>query len=306
VSVPIPRVDAGVRQRLTTRFGAEAAAWFDRLPTVLAALAARWKLEYGPPIPRGSVAVVLRCRLADGRPAVLKVSPDRARLGAEAAALDGWTTRHTPAVLAVDRRAGALLLEAIEPGVPLDLSLRYPDLAGVAALLTALHTAGRLQAEYPPLAHRVAYLFESGAKRYHLHPDLAAVVAPALYDRGRRLAARLAAQPAPPVLLHGDLTPSNLLDGGVARGLVAIDPAPCRGDATFDAIDLLLWQADDLATIEGRAARLAAALGADAPRLLEWCTAFAGMTALDLARTPEAPPHRLAAAVALANQAGPA
>jgi streptomycin 6-kinase len=233
------------------------------------------------------------------------VSPDRARLAAEAAALGDWPTRHTPAVLAVDPCAGALLLEAIEPGDPLDVSLRYPELGSVAALLAGLHATGRFRTEYPPLAYRVAYLFESGAKVYQRHPDLTAVVSPALYDRGRRLAARLAAPPAPAVLLHGDLTPSNLLDGGAARGLVAIDPAPCRGDAAFDAVDLLLWQADELATIEGRAVRLAAALGADAARLLDWCTAFAGMTALELAGAPGTPPHRVAVAVALANRAVP-
>jgi streptomycin 6-kinase len=173
----------------------------------------------------------------------------------------------------------------------------------VAELLSCLHTTGRPHARYPRLAHRVTYLFDSGAKLYTLHPELTEVVSPALYERGRQLAARLAAQPSPAVLLHGDLTPSNLLDGGAARGLVAIDPAPCLGDPTFDAIDLLLWQADDLATIEGRATSLAAAIGTAEHRLLDWCTAFAGMAALELARTPDPPLHRIDAAVALANQA---
>jgi streptomycin 6-kinase len=206
-------------------------------------------------------------------------------------------------VLAVDARAGALLLEAIEPGDPLVASMRYPDLGIVAELLTCLHTTGRPHPRYPRLAQRATYLFDSGAMLYQLHPELTEVVSPALYERGRQLAARLAAQHSPTVLLHGDLTPSNILDGGAARGLVAIDPAPCLGDATFDAIDLLLWQADDLATIEGRAKRLSLAIGTDENRLLDWCTAFAGMAALELARTPDAPLHRIDAAVALANQA---
>ena len=38
---------------------------------------------------RGSVSAVYWCRMADGRRAVLKVSPDRARLAFEAAALGG-------------------------------------------------------------------------------------------------------------------------------------------------------------------------------------------------------------------------
>ncbi len=97
------------------------------------------------------------------------------------------------------------------------------------------------------------------------------------------LANRLAQDDSPIVLLHGDLTSSNTLDGGPERGLVAIDPAPCRGDAAFDAVDLLLWQADDLEAIEARAERLAAASGLDAGRLLSWCVAFAAMSAMELA-----------------------
>jgi streptomycin 6-kinase len=274
---------------------------------VLRSLAADWQLQLGAPINRGSVCVVIRCRLSDGRPAVLKVSPDRERLATEAEALGEWTTKHTPAVLAVDTRAGALLLEAIEPGDPLSVSMSYPDLGTVAELLTCLQTTDRplaqLEPRYPALAHRVRYLFDASAKLYQLSPELTKVVSPALYERGRQLAVQLAAQPSPAVLLHGDLTPSNILDGGTARGLVAIDPAPCLGDAPFDAIDLVLWQADDLATIEGRATRLASAMDADAHRLLDWCTAFAGMTALELATTPDTPGHRIETAVALANRA---
>ena len=303
MGVAVPSFDYGVRQRLTTRFGAQVAAWFDQLPTVLRSLAADWQLELGAPINRGSVCVVIRCRLSDGRRAVLKVSPDRERLATEAEALGEWTTEHTPAVLAIDTRAGALLLEAIEPGDPLSVSMSYPDLGTVAELLTCLHTSGRPDPRYPAVAQRVRYLFDSSAKLYQLYPELTEVVSPALYERGRQLAARLAAQPSPAVLLHGDLTPSNILDGGTECGLVAIDPAPCLGDAAFDAVDLILWQADDVGTIEARAERLAAATGADAERLLGWCTAFAGMVALELASQGHSQSPRIEALLDLAARA---
>ena len=75
-------------------------------------------MEFDSLIPRGNMSVVIWCRMVDGRPAVLKISPDRTRLANEAAALDRWPTVHTPSVLAVDESVGALLLEAIEPGTP--------------------------------------------------------------------------------------------------------------------------------------------------------------------------------------------
>lgn len=100
------------------------------------------------------------------------------------------------------------------------------------------------------------------------------------------------------------MTPNNILDGGNQRGLVASDPAPCLGDdLAFDAIALLLWQADDVDIIAARAEQLAPAIDVHASRLLDWCTAFASMVALELAEAPNTPCERIEAAVTLANRA---
>jgi streptomycin 6-kinase len=195
-------------------------------------------------------------------------------------------------------------METIEPGAALAESLIYPDVETAADLLTSLQASGVPDQSYPPLARRVAHLFASGTKPYERHPELLELIPLALYERGRELATRLAASVPPTALLHGDLTPSNILDGGPQRGLVAIDPAPCLGDdLAYDAIDLLLWQADDVEVIASRAERLAPAIDVDAGRLLDWCTAFAGMTALELAEAPDTSAQRIEAAMALANQA---
>lgn len=298
----VPSIDAGARQRLTARFGSRVESWFDELPGVLRVLAERWRLDLDAPIPRGSVSVVFRCRTADGRGTVLKVSPDRARLAYEAAALKSWHTVHVPAVLALDERLGALLIEAIEPGTPLAVSTQ-PAPESVAELLHSLRKIGVSDPSYPAVGQRVAYLFDSSVKLYERQPQLRALVPRELYARGLQLATRLAMDAAPAVLLHGDLTPSNILDGGAERGLVAIDPAPCLGDAAFDAVDLILWQADDLGGITARTDRLAAATGMDADRLLAWCVAFAAMSALELASQPDSPQARLGPLLELASQA---
>jgi streptomycin 6-kinase len=293
-----PLIDPGARQRLTARFGSGVGAWFAELPGALAGLAERWRLEFGEPIPRGSVSVVFRCRLADGRRAVLKASPDRARLAFEATALGAWDTAHTPAVYALDEAVAALLIEAIEPGTPL---VAPPPMESVAELLRALHDNGVPDPSYPTVERRVRDLFDSSIKLYEWHPELASRVPPDLYGRGRNHALKLARDDLPAVLLHGDLTPANVLDGGAGRGLVAIDPAPCLGDAAFDAVDLVVWQADDLATIETRAGRLAAAAGLDAGRVLDWCAAFAGMCALERASRGDT---RIGALLTLAARSG--
>ena len=94
--LPTPILDDAVRQRLTARFGAGIAAWLDELPDALGTLAQRWQIEWDSLIPRGSMSVVIRCAVPGGRSAVLKVSPDRARLANEAAALAGWAAPHSP------------------------------------------------------------------------------------------------------------------------------------------------------------------------------------------------------------------
>src|SRR5205823_8102523 len=135
------------------------------------------------------------------------------------------------------------------------------------------HTQAPPDLAFPSVADRVAYLFAAWARERQNDPNQVALVPHELYDRGRRLALRLADEPSPTVLLHGDFTPVNILDGGRRRGLVAIDPAPCLGDPAFEAIDLLFWQAGDLDTINRRAEVLAPAIGVDVTRLLDWRTA---------------------------------
>jgi streptomycin 6-kinase len=301
----VPHIDVGTRHRLMARFGSEVEAWCDELPDMLAALAERWRFELGTPIPRGSMSAVFRCRMTGGRRAVLKASPDRARLAFEAAALDAWDTVHTPLVIAFDDQLAALLLESIEPGTPLLLAAAYPAVERLAELLNSLHGVRDAARSYPTVAERVRYLFDSSAGLYERHPELSALVAPDLYERGRERATRLAHHDLPIVLLHGDLTPSNILDGGAERGLVAIDPAPCLGDAAFDAVDLILWDADDLGTIEARADQLAAATDLDSRRLLDWCSAFAGMCALELASKENVSNARIEALLEVASQSGP-
>jgi len=267
----------------------------------LSDLAERWEIEYESLIQRGTISVVIRCRTAKGCPAVLKVSPERRRVLDEATALR-WTTVHVPAVLAVDESIGALPIEAIEPGTPLDESTAYPRMESLVALIAALHGDAVPDPSYESVGERIAYLYESGKKKYARRPELAELIPPELYERGRQLAMRLSENTPATILLHGDLTPANVLDGGEERGLVAIDPAPCLGEPAFDGIDLVLWRAEDTGTIGARAERLAPAIGAKPERLLEWCSAFAAMVALEIAEASFDARERVEPYIALASR----
>ncbi|MDW5595690.1 aminoglycoside phosphotransferase family protein [Conexibacter stalactiti] len=124
-----------------------------------------------------------------------------------------------------------------------------------------------------------------------------------MLERGHALARQLSDDRAvPPALVHGDLHPGNVLDGGSRRGLVAIDPRPCAGDPLFDAVDLTLWDVDSVTAAHARVAAVASEAGADRERLAAWCAALAGMAAASLATRASgtAAPAQIAALLALA------
>ena len=215
-------LDAEVRRRLGRRYGPEIDAWLDELPARLHVLAQRWRLDLGSLVRRGTVSVVLRCRDHAGAPVILKVAPDRQRILNETRALGAWRTCHVPQVIASDARQGALLME-IQPGTALDESGQVPETGALADLLRALHQRAEPLASVPLLEDRIASLFRSGEANYIRRPDLAHLVPRPLYERGRRQAIALAAEERRRLVLHGDLTPTNVLDGGAVRGLVAVD-----------------------------------------------------------------------------------
>lgn len=309
--MPFPPIDHATRDRLTGRFGVGAAAWLDTLPDRAAALTARWEIAVSGPLLAGNTSVVTRCSRLEGGPAILKLTPDRALAREELAALIAWQSPNgdppVPAVLAHDDAAGALLLEAIVPGLPLLTSPVAPPIAAVGALLRGLRSpAPTALPSLRSLSERVDWIFRHWLDRHAAHAVARRRVPTAALERGHRLAALLAADPAAPRrLVHGDLHAGNVLDGGPARGLVAIDPRACVGDPAFDAVDLILWGAARVGEVERRIAELATATDDDPDRLRGWCSALAAMAAASLARRagdehPPAIEQRIDALLALA------
>lgn len=233
-----------------SRFGSGVLGWVDALPARVARLAARWDLTVVRPL-GGNTSHTLRCHRGGTTPVVLKVVPELALVEEEHAALMAWASSPVVVrVLEVDFAEGALLLECLEPGTP---AWGASD-AQVAAVLTGLHRPA--PEGFRPLADRIDFMFAMLQRER-----------PGYYDRAHTAALALAEDPVPPVLLHGDLHPDNVLDGG-PRGLVVIDPRPCVGDPAFDAVDFAFDGGDPY----GRAEGLSGAV--DGERLLAWCRAL--------------------------------
>jgi streptomycin 6-kinase len=199
----------------------------------------------------------------------------------EAAALRAWAANPRAVdLLDADAESGALLLEKLEPGTKLSDQFELPPLAEIAELLTSLRAADKEGAvQLPTLAQRVDFLYALIGRRLG-HPRVSALVTPDVAARGHRLARELAAN-GDPGLVHGDLHPANVLDAGSVRGLVIIDPRPCLGDRTFDAIDWALGRATTEQELAERIHRLCALIpDLDGDRLRRWCQATAVIIAV--------------------------
>ncbi|MBB5955208.1 streptomycin 6-kinase [Saccharothrix tamanrassetensis] len=247
--------------RLTLRFGPEVAAWCADVPALAARLAARWDLTLGEPYDGGASSLAIRCTTSDGTPGVLKLTPDAPFLATQVEMLRSLApSGRVPRVFAHD--GDAVVLEAVVPGTE-----ATPTPEQWAGLMSALHSVEPPAGLERTLRGRLEEAFARIGRRL-TEPKIAAHLDRAAWDRAIERCERLLDTQTTVVLLHGDLHPGNVLDGG-ARGLVAIDPKTCVGDPCFDAMDYVV----EAAGAEGvgvRCRQVAAAYGLDPDRLFEW------------------------------------
>jgi streptomycin 6-kinase len=289
------------RRRLRRRFGDNVVdPWWDRLPATVAALGSQWDVDILEPAGRGNTSLVLRCRTSAGTPGIVKLTPEPELAQAEASALRRWqASRRVPELWDADPALGAVLMEEIPGDRTVADSEAGVPLGDVADLIGSLHRVGAPSVGdgICPLSDRVEFMFAHWTE--HHAGNAATIVSVDQVHRGRDLARRLAAEETPSVLLHGDLHPNNVLDGGTDRGLVAIDPRPCVGDPAFDLVDWVIWPHDHPSNWRPRVRTLAAALGLDADRIWEWCRTFAAMLAATT-NSRDGSPDRIAAFLSMA------
>ncbi|MGQ0774756.1 MAG: aminoglycoside phosphotransferase family protein [Pseudonocardiales bacterium] len=141
--------------RMLDRHGAVAQVWLDRLPALVEDLCIRWCLRTTAVL-AGGTSVVLRCLREEGSDAFLKVVPDVEIARIEAIALRAWDGHPgVVGLLDADLDRGALLLEAIEPGLALSERDGTMPWDAVTALLRQLPVDPPPDTLLPSLAERV-------------------------------------------------------------------------------------------------------------------------------------------------------
>jgi streptomycin 6-kinase len=286
--------------KLVRRFGESVTSWTAGLPDLVTRFAARWDLAVGETFASGASSVAIRVTTADGTGAVLKLSPDLPFMAEQVAVLRLFEpTGRVPRVLADDAGLGAVLMTEIRPGTPVHELAAPPTPAEFAGLLTALHGATLPPPGLPPPGLPPPGLPPPGLLPRDLRqwtdefthramdrladPAIGAHLSRADFALAQRARDRLFANPAPTVLLHGDLHLGNVLAG--EHGLVAIDPKACVGDPCFDAIDYVTGGAGRRDGVRYRLDALSAAGGLDRDRVLGWCEATMPVVVLPLLST---------------------
>jgi streptomycin 6-kinase len=204
------------RHRLVERFGVEADAWCDDLPALIDAIARIWRLRIETLLPGGANSIVLACTSDDGESLVLKLTPDLRIAAEEAAALSMWAScRHVVALKDSDIGRGALLLEAVGPGVKLSDDPGGWSLEDVAPMLAGLWEPRAVHSDsyLPKLSDRVDVVFDLAMRRLQRWVAGRDRVGGDVMDRSHACARELAAA-GPAGLVHGDLHPGNVLPSG--------------------------------------------------------------------------------------------
>lgn len=275
--MPHPVDSSGCARKIIDVHGQAGVEWLARLPKLVDEWAARWSLVVLPPFAELSYNYVAPVIGPHGAALVLKAGMPHPELWGEIDALRLFDGRGVARLIDADPAGGALLLERVVPGDALKSVTDDEECVRVAAaVMRALWRP--LPADHPfrTMAHlaggweRLRATFDGG---YGPFPA-------ARIDRAAALWRELTAESAPPMLIHGDLNPGNILHSWWG-GWLAIDPKGYAGDPLFDAATFLN---DPPAGVSGEELRrgqqrrvvwLAEALGAPRDAVLAWAEAHA-------------------------------
>lgn len=269
------------RDRFLDRFGPVAAAWIDDFGAIVGELCQKWALDPHAVHAGGTGAVVECVSTADGTRYALKLSPDSTVTEQEAAALTYWSDAPTVVdLLDADATRSAILLEWLPEST--ELTADATGIADVAGLIGDLYRPrGTLPADSPLARERVEFVFKLWDRRRRTLRE--SPIDAAVWRRCRESALDMADEGNS--LLHGDLHLGNILKVGEQGRIVTIDPRPCIGDPAMDLTDLAIAGAGSEAAIRRRCGELAdIADPIDADRLWLWCSNFAPIMAVSLAR----------------------
>ena len=247
----------------------------------LPALAARWQRRLGLSgariMPGGVLSAVLACRrVEDETTVVLKLSGAHARNArAEAAALTAWDGVGACALRWASDDGRVMLLDAIQPGVPVLPGAEGADARRAGDLLRLLHRlpADRIPPAVPCASRELRWRFERAHQLLDGPSHARGLISHGDIDAAHRAALNLHEQSVTRVMCHGDFINKNILLD--AHGdWWAIDPRPCAADPCLDAAFWSLAHRPG-ESVKERCHLIAGITSVDPERVWAWAQAFA-------------------------------
>jgi streptomycin 6-kinase len=259
-------------RNITQAFPTNGEGWLAELPDLVEAAARRWELTLGEPFLL-SYNYVCAATRADGTPAVLKLGVPNRELTSEMAALRLYDGRGAPRLYESDPERGMLLEERLFPGTMLH-EHGLDDEAQTAIAAAVMKQIWQPAPKGEPLITLESWFGE--LKK--LRPGFGGGTGPfppKLVEAVERLLPDLLADPAEPVVLHGDCHHYNILESG--RGWLVIDPKGVVGPAGYEVGPLMLNPLGFLASLpdavrvaDRRLEVLSERLGMDRGQLRAW------------------------------------
>lgn len=201
--------------------------WLDDLPTTIADICKKWRIELDHVVPDTYVTLVVLGHSKELGPVVIKSSALPDEFLSEATALNLAAGDNVARVYDLDVARSTMVIERIVPGTQLrDAALSDDDATRLAAEALATFWRPVVQpVNLHPLRRWMRALFDWSPR-----PDL---IAPDLIDRAQDLGASLLARSTQNFLLHGDFQHHNLLQRSSGEWVI-IDPKGLSGEPGFE------------------------------------------------------------------------
>jgi len=260
-------------QRIIGVFGDPGSAWLERLPTLIDECTQRWSLKLESPYEPLTYSYTAPGICSDGSQVVLKLTVPNRELTTEMEALRIFAGHGSARLLDADPAVGALLLERIHPGQPLD-NIEDDERATAIAIdvMQSLWQPVPPDHSFPTTAdwgnglQRLRNLFNGGSGPF---PE-------ELVYRAETTFTELSQSSSKPVLLHGDLHHWNILSSDRGSWL-SIDPKGVIGEPAYETgaflrnpFPNLLKQADNKHIIRKRVDQFSQGLEVDPQRITGW------------------------------------
>lgn len=227
------------RKQVCELFGAAGDAWLTNLPNLAQECFTLWSLQATGEATAHRASWIIPVQLKSGRPAILKMVPYPKAILRESRALQAMAAPILAEAIATEGRLGAVLLERIDPGTPMDqhFSLSADALATQAAAKLMAELRSNHQnveiANFTPIE-----TWALGFERYQREYASSGRVPFDLVNSASKLFHELMKSASTKRLLHGDLHQKNILlaspPSSTANSWKIIDPKGVVADPCFE------------------------------------------------------------------------